>query len=701
MTKSALIIAVLCTLLLIGTFSLLNHFNANPGATLEQILAEEDLVSLHETRELFGVESEPVVVAIVSESDRPQITQLRSIETALLSSDGIAAAISFTSADLDRFAKELRFSPSPGLSMMFVTLESGSRTVQMENQIASQMETKARDSLRSGDRLIIVGTPQIRAASWKIAAADLKLILPILLLVIIAVSAICFASMTAMVLACLIASIVTLVCLVSQRLIFGEANVLVALMVPVIFSISTLDVFHLYDRTCLKSRRHSKTPARDASRELLLPCLLTSITTAGCFATLALQDTSPLLATFGIWGAAGTILAYALTFSLGTLVLSKRTFVKSRSRWLPKLTLGLVVGSQKKPLLTVILWCGVLVASLSLVSQLEVKNLFPRIFSSHVGISGDIEMLQALTGTDLNPIDILIRADDQHGRNPQALVAAILATTNFVKTLEETQLVLPVDFFSARQLEEISTRFSGNDVADAGIDDSMLSQWVQIDDGAARVQFHLAEISYARKQEVFAWLKHFDETMLSHHRLYLTGPGYFYALAEQKGLQDLLLSCTLSILLIALTMAWISRRFLITMVALSGSVMPALVITTIMVLLDIPWSIALLPLPCLLIGLMADDTIHLIWPLRGATRVRSNHYRHHFRNSAINAAPALLATTLVLASGMAALGLSGIHTNQQLGILLPFGLVIAFVYNLSLIPAVSSLLHKSSQRRSP
>jgi len=697
MRRFSLIIAVFCTLLLFGILSLLNHFDANPGSTLEQILSDEDLASLHQTRELFGVESEPVILAVISESDKPQVAQLRSIEKALLSIDGITAAITASSADLDSFVKKQAVNSVAGLSIMFITLESGSRTVQMDNKIALQIETAVRDFLRDEDVLVIVGTPQIRAASWRIAANDLRTILPLLLLAIFLVSAICFASLTALVLAFVIASIVTLTCLIGQKIVFGEANVLVALMVPVILSISTLDVFHLYDRTCIKARQNSGSPAIHACRELLLPCFLTTITTAGCFATLALQDTSPLLATFGIWGAAGTLLAYALTFSLGTLILSNRFFVKRHSRWMQKLMLGLVVRSQNRPLLTVSIWCLVLGASLTLFTKLEVRSYFPGIFSSHVGISRDIETLQALTGTDLNPVDILIRANDDHGKSWQALSAAILATTNYVKTLEETQVVLPVDFFSPEQLEKASRQIPESNSAGEYIDSSLVSQWIQLDRGAARVQFHLAATSQLRKQEIFAWIRRFDESMLSHHKLIIAGSGYFYSLAEQKGVQDLLLSCVLSILLIALTMAWISRRFLITILALSGSIVPAFLITTIMVLLDIPWSIALLPLPCLLIGLMADDTIHLIWPLKGAKRVR----RIHFRRSAVNAAPALLATTLVLASGMAMLGLSGIHTNQQLGILLPSGLLIAFVYNLTVIPAVSSLLRKSSQLRPP
>jgi predicted RND superfamily exporter protein len=97
----------------------------------------------------------------------------------------------------------------------------------------------------------------------------------------------------------------------------AEINALLVLVVPVIWTIATLDAFHLYSRTVIHARRNCPNPAKSASRALFLPCLLTTVTTAGCFLTLTLLDTSPLTISFGIWSTAGAV----LTFTVGTKLL--------------------------------------------------------------------------------------------------------------------------------------------------------------------------------------------------------------------------------------------------------------------------------------------------------------------------------------------------------------------------------------------
>ena len=104
----------------------------------------------------------------------------------------------------------------------------------------------------------------------------------------------------------------------------------------------------------------------------------------------------------------------------------------------------------------------------------------------------------------------------------------------------------------------------------------------------------------------------------------------------------------------------------------------------------IPWSLSLLPLPALMLGLVNDDTIHMLWH-HNAKGNRRSALEFGWRRNALEAAPALMATTVVLATALSTLYFSDIRSNQDLGLLIPLGLVLALLCNLSLLPALSSL----------
>jgi hypothetical protein len=142
-------------------------------------------------------------------------------------------------------------------------------------------------------------------------------------------------------------------------------------------------------------------------------------------------------------------------------------------------------------------------------------------------------------------------------------------------------------------------------------------------------------------------------------------------------------------------MLWITRSKLQALVAVFSSIVPAALLAGCMALLGVPWSIAMLPMPAVLLGLMNDDTIHMLWSSQKSERFG----RRYFQRNALAAGPALLATTVVLAGAVGTLGVSGLQTNQSLGWLIPLGLVLALLCNLTLLPALSSLLHKSTRSR--
>ncbi|MCG6938642.1 MAG: MMPL family transporter [Gammaproteobacteria bacterium] len=678
---------------ILGIVLLLGKASVNQSSTLEQMLSVKDRNDINHYRQLFNIEAEPVIIAIQGPS---AITadRITGIEKALQSINDVANTLSSVSMQRFGFNNKQLLSLQDHTELILVMVKPGTQQLETVKQLAAGIRQAVDSLLTANESALIAGQPQIRVASWDITEQDLKTMLPLLLVLTVIITLLFFHSYAALALSLLLTSLTTLLCLGLHLLVRAEINMLLVLAVPVIWAVSTLDVFHIYNRTAIRARKNHSAPATAASRELFVPCLLTTLTTAGCFLTLTVLDTSPLIIMFGLWCAAGAVIAFILTFTLGKKLLTLVSFKKLSARWPGALCLNIVMFSQKHALSILLFWSALVLLSLLYVSQLQVSTSYPQVFTENMNIATEIKQLSNLTDSDLNAVDIIIEPGDSHGESISNITNAVILMRNYLRTIDETRLILPLDLLNQDDMEKIFMQWQadgGVNKTAAGGDVSGLSYWFNEKSHAVRLQVYLARSSHRRKQEIFNWIRHFDETMLSHHKITLAGSGYYYHLTEHRGLNSLVLSSVLSLLILALTMYWITGNGAQVLVALSGSVVPAIILTGGMAVFNIPWSIAMLPLPAVLLGLMNDDTIHIIWSARQSRRFSD----HQFRRNALNAGAALLATSLVLSSAVAILILSGIQTNQYLGILIPVGLLLAYFCNLSLIPALSSLLRKS------
>jgi predicted RND superfamily exporter protein len=397
-----------------------------------------------------------------------------------------------------------------------------------------------------------------------------------------------------------------------------------------------------------------------------------------------------LIRVFGVWAAAGTALAYVLTFTFGGALLALAPRRAAPPRWPARFALGVVRASVRRPGAVLAAWAFVLLLAAAGASRLHVAVRFPHVFAPREPVAAELEAMQELTGTDLAPLEIYVEPSDEDGRRPVPFASALMTVSRYVGTLPETRHVLPRDLLGERPFTPgrgpLAEQLTG--IAE----DPRLAPWIRFEEGAGRIQVHFAPMSFERRREIATWLHRFDEEMLSHHRLSLGGPGRHYVVAEERGLRGTLVGGVLTLLVVAGALAWSFRRPAPLVAALVGNLVPLLLVAGVMGALGIPWSLAVIPLPAVLLGLAVDDTVHLLWPARRGGRGASRGVSR----GAARAGPALLATTAVLAACIASMTLSGLRVNRELGLLLPAGLLLALACDLSLVPA---LLRGSSRRR--
>ncbi len=648
------------------------------GATIDQFLPAHELEQQARAMAAFrgGVaEDERLVVVLQGASDAWSDARVAALGSALEGVSGVASAR--PEAGLAALASDA------ALRFVVLELEPGTARLERARALVAACDDVLAAERASGERAYVLGMPRLRADSWRLARGDLFRVLPVLLVLAFVIPWIFLGSWTAGLFASLMATTTTALTLWSFFALCGPPSSLVLLVVPILWAGATMDAMHLVAR----ARIHRVDALRRARSELLAPCLVTTLTTAAGLCTLGLASASSLLRNLGLVSGAGIVVAYAVTFLLGPPLLALLPAGRA-PRWPVAVGVALMRRARRRPRLWIGAWTTLVLGALALLPALRVANPFPRVFSPGVAIGADLEHFARALGTDLNPIDVVLTATDDAGRRPTVLVSAALVAARELRSLPSVRAVLPFDAFDAALLED--TRGADPRERERRLGDALardeLRPWIDAGGARARVQVHLAPATQAEKRGLFERLARLDQSMLVHHELRPAGVGYSVFRVEELGLENLKSGGPLTLLALGVLLALGMRRrdagpygWLLAVVV---SAVPLLLTAAMLVVTSTPWSLLLLPLPGVLLGLALDDSVHLLWRPRGA-------------GGTLRALPAVLATTLLVAACVATLAWTSFVTNRAFGLLLAFGLVTALAADLTLLPA----LVRRSRRR--
>ncbi|MCG7898097.1 MAG: MMPL family transporter [Candidatus Thiodiazotropha weberae] len=567
---------------------------------------------------------------------------------------------------------------------------SNRESKQTHSSLHQAIEAKLGHLLKPSEmkQIALYSPESIRTQSWQAANDDLARIAPLLGLIILLIPLLAFRSLPAPAFIFLTASsTTTLTLLIFNFSLEGGFNALLLAVIPLIWAVSSMDAAHLVDRLESHHRRGTPQPFRHAFRELIGPCSVTTATTFIGFGALALQNSSPLLQSFGLTAAAGTGLALINTFLLGWLLLEPKhrtTRQQSRVNWFATLSHSLVRTTDSYPLPVLITWLVFTLSMVPFAQKVTTEIPFPNIFASDHPMSGQTELLQQRFTSDLRPLTLYLTATKNTGSANNQLLHAVSATADYLSKLPETRLLLPTAIIHNLCDDECGKKGSASSQLMGYPDNS----------GVFRLDVFFSPLERQRQQQIIGWLKHFDQTMLSHHRLVFGGPGYLYPEVESLGLSGAVNGLLISLSGIILLLFVVFRQPGLVLAALLVTLLPLWLVAGIMGTVGINWSLALLGVPAMLFGLAADDTIHLLWH-----RKRTGSLRRLLRYNAIKSGTALTSTTLMLCLCVATLGLSSLQANQHIAILLSVGMALALLLDLTLLPALVSLMRRKSPQQ--
>lgn len=426
---------------------------------------------------------------------------------------------------------------------------------------------------------------------------------------------------------------------------------------------------------------------------VISPCFLMTVTTAAGFLGLT-WSSLPVVQELGWFGAFGVVAAFVCSTVLITAGLSlPSTEPRQRRSRLDGLALSLFHCGRQNP--RTVLAAFVLLAGVSLygISQLESDtDSIGYMKKSHV-VRQDSDLIEAEIGPYV-PIEFIVTAEaavfdaalidavwhwQQSAENLEDVGWSWSLVNAMGVTADETPSGVGLD--ALRNRLERMQRFSPTTVA---------AMWNG--ERELRVSFG-APIMSAR--DVRALIGQLESRARLPAGAELRPAGYspLYTRIVDEIVNSQVRGFGAAIIMIVVLIGLAMRSWRRMLLALPANAMPVMLTLGLMGLTGIPLDVASATIASVILGLVVDDTVHLLRPGPDTAILPS------LETAADKAGGTLVMTSVVLAAGFLVLGLADIRSIAWFGVLTSFAVIVAILVDLLLLPATARLCEMMSATR--
>jgi predicted RND superfamily exporter protein len=471
-----------------------------------------------------------------------------------------------------------------------------------------------------------------------------------------------------------------------------------------VVAIGIADAVHVYSIWLLhrEEGEENEEAVYQSMRKNFLPIFLTSLTTAIGFATLTISEVIPVL-TLGIATASGAILAFIISviwMPSILLILKKPIKVEEIEAVKAQKSLGygkFIVENNKKIILITTAIFVLLGAGLF---KVKVDSNTIRYFDKSVEIRKSTEFMMAnLTGP--MAYEIVVDSKVKNG----------IKDPKFMKTVESFYKDFQSKYSAVQHLASLmDTVKRFNKVVD-GRDElptkqNLIAQYLllyslslpqgmeindkmDIDEQKLRITGQVDIVDTSKDLEMMQYVE--DWWAKTDYSATVQGQTAMFAHMQKDVTNTLIYSLSLAILLVTLVMFFIFRRIKLLWVFILPNILPVILVVGLMGWLGINIDIGVAIAGAIIIGVAVDDTIHFLVKYFDA-RKRGLNMEDTFDEVLRYAGKAILFTTIILSVAFSMFAFSTFTPNQNFGIVTAFALVIAFVVDLLLLPALLSLV---------
>ena len=496
-----------------------------------------------------------------------------------------------------------------------------------------------------------------------------------------------------------------------------EITVLTALIPPLIIVIGIPNCIFLINKYQQEVAKHGNQvkSLQQVIVKIGNATLMTNLTTASGFATFILTD-SKLLKEFGIIASINVIGIFILSLLLIPIIYSFMPLPnKKHLNHLKNKSIDRFVGWMEgivrhRRINTYIISLVLLVASIIGIYQIRISGSILEDMPQKKEFFKDILFFdQEFNG--IVPLEILIDTKRKNGvvklptlKRMDALGKSIdaipelstpLSIVNAMKYAKQAYYNGNPNYYKLPTAQENNFILSYFGKEDGG--DNLMKNYVDSTGQYARLTTFMKDIRTERMVEIKADLEKEIKKIFPEDRydVQLTGKSLIFLKGTKYLINNLILSLSLAILLIALFMAYLFRSFKMIIISLIPNLLPLLVTAGMMGYLGIPIKPSTILVFSIAFGISVDDTIHFLAKYRqelidSKWKIQRSVYAA-LRETGVS----MFYTSIVLFFGFSVFMISEFGGTVALGGLVSATLLFAMLANLILLPSLLISLERT------
>ena len=574
-------------------------------------------------------------------------------------------------------------------------------------------ELGERITAERGEPVAVAGPPVLDDAFFRYVRGDLMKIFPMMVLAIVVVVLFLFRTWRALLLP---SGVVILSCLWVTGL-MGAFDIGITvvhnIIYPLILGLGIASSIHVTSRAVLL-RGEGSTPeeaAEQSLRALFAPCFYTTLTTVGGLMSLWAGSLKPVRE-FGALSATGAVIALALTYALGPLLLPLLPTPKDASSSsqdsgargaLDAFLVKLSLLAERRPGTVVLVSVAAMGLSLSGLPRLQTGANVLEYFHEGERVRTDVQFVDShMSGT--TTLEVYIQTDRRDRIKDPEVLSAMAEIQEWMEDLDGIGVTVSLADFVA----ELRKAQRGGAAVERRVPDTRaeVSQLLLMLDDPAELE-RMVDFDFQRAR-ITAPVQISKVTTLTTHIPELeerldaafdplgidasaTGQSRLIHNMERYLLQTMVRSLGLAFLLVSVFMAFALRSIKLGLFSMIPNLLPIGFTLGVMAWTGVRLDPGTATTGAVALGLVVDDTLHFLHQFRenmGGDVSLADATRKTLRVTG----RALVMTTVILVTAFGSMLVASFTPNNNFGLLSAFTISLALVADLIVLPAALALI---------
>ena len=492
---------------------------------------------------------------------------------------------------------------------------------------------------------------------------------------------------------------------------FGyEITVLTALIPPLIIVIGVPNAVFLINKYQQEVKKHGN-QAKSLQRVISKignATLMTNITTASGFATFVFTK-SQLLKEFGIIASINIVGIFILALLIIPIIYSFMPLPKKRhlnhleKQWIDNVVKWMENMVRHNRIAIYITTVVIIIFGIIGIYQIKVSGSLIEDMPKGMQFYKDIKFFEKEFG-GIMPLEIFVDTKKEKGvmklstlKKMEKINEAIeqfpelskpISITNLVKYSKQAYYLGNPKYYQLPTSQEQSYIFAYTKNSKGN--SKMLNNFVDSTGRYARITTFMKDIGTDKMTIIQDRLNAViaKEFPSEKYDVHLTGKALVFLKGTNYLINNLIISLSLAILLIALFMAWMFRSYQMILISLIPNMLPLLITAGLMGFFGIPIKPSTILVFSIAFGISVDDTIHFLAKYRQELQANNWRIKKSVYSALRETGVSMFYTSIVLFFGFLVFTVSSFGGTIALGGLVSITLLFAMVSNLLLLPSL-------------